>query len=317
MYHPIFRRIRKMTRVGKLFLWSSCLISSLLSAQSFTIEQALSAPFSSQLTAAPAHGSFAWVTNLQGRRNLWVATKNPDGDSYNASQLTKFTEDDGIEIGDIAWTPDAGAIVYVRGGDFEFPERPAPNPALLSGGVDQQIWMVSTSGGEPRKLAEGRAPAVSPAGDALAYLLKGQIWTISLKDSSAKPEQILHTRGSLSSLLWSPDGRALAFVSDRGDHSFIGLYIPETKMLRYLDPGTDHDGYPAWSLDSKSIAFVRNPYSKHDALFGPKRTGLPWSIRVVDVETGKGHEIWRAKEGQGSNRNGFVRILYLQALEQL
>jgi dipeptidyl aminopeptidase/acylaminoacyl peptidase len=300
LYHPIFRRIRKMTRVGKLFLWSSCLFSSLLSAQSFTIEQALSAPFSSQLTAAPTHGSFAWVTNLQGRRNLWVATKNSDSDSYSTSQLTKFTEDDGIEIGDIAWTPDAGAVVYVRGGDFEFPERPAPNPALLSGGVDQQIWMVSTRGGEPRKLAEGRAPAVSPAGDALAYLLKGQIWTISLQDSSAKPEQILHTRGSLSSLLWSPDGKALAFVSDRGDHSFIGLYIPETKTLRYLDPGTDHDGYPAWRPDSKSIAFVRIPYSKHDVLFGPKRTGLPWSIRVVDVETGKGHEIWRAKEGRGS-----------------
>ncbi len=289
-----------MTRVGKLFLWSSCLISSLLSAQSFTIEQALSAPFSSQLTAAPAHGSFAWVTNLQGRRNLWVATKNPDSDSYSASQLTKFAEDDGIEIGDIAWTPDAGAIVYVRGGDFEFPERPAPNPALLFGGVDQQIWMISTDGGEPRKLAEGSAPAVSPTGDTLAYLLKGQVWTIALKDSSAKPEQVLHTRGSLSSLLWSRDGRALAFVSDRGDHSFIGLYMPETKTLRYLDPGTDHDGYPAWSLDSKSIAFVRIPYSKHDVLFGPKRTGLPWSIRVVDVESGKGHEIWRAKEGRGS-----------------
>ena len=136
-----------MTRVGKLFLWSSCLFSSLLSAQNFTIEQALSAPFSSQLTAAPAQGSFAWVTNQQGRRNLWVATKNSDSDSYSTSQLTKFTEDDGIEIGDIAWTPDAGAVVYVRGGDFEFPERPAPNPALLSGGVDRKSTRLNSSHG--------------------------------------------------------------------------------------------------------------------------------------------------------------------------
>ena len=289
-----------MTRAGRLFLWSSCFISSLLYAQSFTIKEALSAPFSSQLTAAPGKEAFAWVTNLEGRRNLWVATKSSDGESYSASQITRFTKDDGVEIGDISWTPDAESIVYVRGGDFEFPERPAPNPALLSGGVDQQIWIISSHGGEPRRLAEGRAPAVSPTGDTLAYLLKDQIWTISWKDASAKPEQILHTRGNPSSLLWSPDGKALAFVSDRGDHSFIGVYSPETKILRYLDPGTDHDGHPAWSPDSKSVAFVRIPYSKRDVLFGPKRTGLPWSICVADMESGKGREIWRAREGQGS-----------------
>ncbi|HTZ90373.1 MAG TPA: prolyl oligopeptidase family serine peptidase [Alloacidobacterium sp.] len=288
-----------MILAGKLFLWSSCLLSLTLSAQSFTLDQALSAPFSSQLTAAPATGAFAWVTNLQGRRNLWVATRNAD-QSYASHQLTSYNEDDGIEIGDIAWTPDAESMIYVRGGDFEFPEKPSPNPDLLSTGVDQDIWVVQTHGGEPRKLTTGRAPAISPTGDEVAYLLKGQIWAISLKDPNAKPEQLLHTRGNASSLLWSPDGKALAFVSDRGDHSFIGLYSWSTKSLRYLDPGTDHDDAPAWSPDGKSIAFIRIPYSKHEALFGPRRAGLPWSIRVVDVESGKGHELWRARDGRGS-----------------
>ncbi|QNI34136.1 S9 family peptidase [Alloacidobacterium dinghuense] len=283
-----------------LFLWSLCLASTFLLGQSFTLDQALSAPFNSELTAAPIGGTFAWVTNLQGRRNLWAATRNADGKTYSSQQLTKYSEDDGIEIGNIAWTPDGQSLVYVRGGDFEFPERPAPNPDLLSDGVNQEIWVVSVHGGEPRKLATGMAPAVSPVGDEIAYLLKGQIWEMSLKDPNAKPEQLMHTRGTLSSLLWSPNGKALAFVSDRGDHSFIGLYTPETKSLRYLDPGTDHDGSPAWSLDGKNIAFVRVPYSKHEALFGPKRTGLPWSIRVVEAESGKGHEIWRANEGRGS-----------------
>jgi dipeptidyl aminopeptidase/acylaminoacyl peptidase len=293
-----------MTLVGKLFLWSSSLVSPFLSGQTFTLDQALSAPFSSQLTAAPAGGAFAWITNEQGRRNLWVAIPNVDGKTYSSHQLTKYLEDDGIEIGDVAWTRDAESIVYVRGGDFEFPERPAPNPDLLSGGVDQEIWAISTHGGEPRKLATGRAPAVSPVGDEVAYLLKGQIWEISLKDPKAKPEQVLHTRGNASLLLWSADGKALAFVSDRGDHSFIGLYLPETKALRYLDPGTDHDDAPAWSPDGKSIAFVRVPYSKQQALFGPKREGLPWSIRVADIESGKGREIWRAKDGRGSVFHG-------------
>ena len=289
-----------MTIAKMFFLWLLCLISFSLSAQNFTLDQALSAPFSSQLSAAPSGAAFAWITNLQGRRNLWMASRNADRKTYTSRQLTNYAEDDGIEIGDIAWTPDAESIVYVRGGDFEFPERPAPNPDLLSEGVDQEIWVISTHGGEPRKLTTGNAPAVSPTGDKAAYLLKGQIWAISLKDSNAKPEQLLHTRGNASSLLWSPDGKVLAFVSDRGDHSFIGLYSLATKSLRYLDPGTDHDDFPAWSPDGKSIAFIRIPFSKHEALFGPKRMGLPWSIRGADVESGKGHEIWQANRGRGS-----------------
>jgi dipeptidyl aminopeptidase/acylaminoacyl peptidase len=289
-----------MISVSKTLLFLSSFTSLILSAQSFTLEQALSAPFSSQLTSAPSRGAFAWVTNQQGRRNLWVAMRNTDGKTYNSQQLTKYSQDDGIEIGDIAWTPDAESIVYVRGGDFEFPERPAPNPDLLTEGVDRDIWVISTHSGEPRKLTTGRAPAISPKGDEMVYLLKGQIWAMSLKDPSAKPEQLLHTRGNASSLLWSPDGKALAFVSHRGDHSFIGLYKPDTKSLQYLDPGTDHDDYPEWSPDSKSIAFVRVPYHKREDLFGPERTGLPWSIRVVDIATGKGREVWRAKEGMGS-----------------
>jgi dipeptidyl aminopeptidase/acylaminoacyl peptidase len=279
-----------------------CLAACTLSAQSFTLEKALSAPFNSELTAAPEGGSFAWVMNQQGSRNLWIAVKDAGG--YSAHPVTKYSEDDGIEIGDISWAGDGETIVYVRGGDLEFPEKPAPNPALLTGGVDQDIWVSSVHGGEPRKLAEGRKPVVSSATGEVAFLQKGQIWVVSLKDQNAKPEQLLHTRGDILSLLWSPDGKSLAFVSDRGDHGFIGVYSTETKALVYLDPGTDHDDEPAWSSDSKRIAFVRAPYSKNESLFGPKRTGMPWSIRVADVESGKGREIWRAKEGMGSVFHG-------------
>ena len=82
-------------------------------------------------------------------------------------------------------------------------------------------------------------------------------------------------------------GSALAFVSDRTSHSFIGVYSFATNTLEYLDPGSDHDRYPMWSPDSRQIAFIRVPYYKQENFDEPHRAGLPWSIRVADVASGK------------------------------
>src|SRR5438309_9931680 len=63
--------------------------------RSFTIEQALSAPFPDELVAAPAGGALAWVFNAQGVRNIWIAT----GPEYQGRAVTGYQEDDGQEIG--------------------------------------------------------------------------------------------------------------------------------------------------------------------------------------------------------------------------
>ena len=268
-------------------------------SRQFTIEQVLSAPFPTDLIAAPAKARFAWVFNGEGKRNVWVADPASSGSGYTARQITNYSQDDGQDVGELDWTPDANSIVYVRGGDLEFPRREYPNPSRIAAGVEQDVWVVPVTGGEPRKIGEGHSPAVSPKGDSVAYVLKGQIWLAKL-DGSAKPEQLIHELGENSSLRWSPDGQYLAFVSARGDHSFVGVYSIAAKTVNYLDPSTDHDGQPAWSPDSSKIAFLRIPSSRSDAIFEPKRTGPPWSIHVADVTSGKGREMWKAAEGQGS-----------------
>ena len=40
----------------------------------FTLQQVMSAPFNSDLIAAPAKDRLAWLSNVEGRRNIWVAT---------------------------------------------------------------------------------------------------------------------------------------------------------------------------------------------------------------------------------------------------
>ncbi|HYX81007.1 MAG TPA: prolyl oligopeptidase family serine peptidase, partial [Gemmatimonadales bacterium] len=60
------------------------------------------------------------------------------------------------------------------------------------------------------------------------------------------------------------------------------------------------DGEPAWSSDGKRIAFLRIPASVGPLPFTPKRSAQPWSIRVVDVATGAGRQVWMADTGRGS-----------------
>ena len=253
----------------------------------------MSSPFPTEFVASPAGGRVAWVFDARGLRNIWVAEPSGGG-SYQSRQLTRYTQDDGQDVGELTWTPDGRAIVYVRGGDFEN-DGAYPNPASAPEGVEQDIWVVSVEGGAPRKLGEGHSPAVSPKGDSVVYIFKDQVWRVKLA-AGAKPEQLIHDKGKDSSLRWSPDGSMLAFVSRRGDHSFVGVYNLSGKSLLYLDPSVDRDSEPVWSPDSKQVAFLRLP-ARDEFIPGSRRAGQPWSIRVADAATGQGHEVWRADTG--------------------
>jgi dipeptidyl aminopeptidase/acylaminoacyl peptidase len=267
---------------------------------SFTIEQALSAPFTSDLTASPAKGRFAWEANIDGRHNLWVAEPAADGKGYTSHQVTHYGDDDGQEINTPQWTPDAASIVYVRGDAVQGDGHPVPNPAGFPKGAKEQLWIVAVASGEPRLLAEGSSPAVAPNGKSVAYVSKGQLWSVRLDDPAAKPELLLETRGSVKAPSWAPDGARLAFVSDRDDHSFIAIYTVASGAVSYLDPSTDLDTNPTWAPDSAHLTYLRVAPDKDALLFVAHRSGFPWSIRTADVATGKGHEVFRAAEGQGS-----------------
>src|SRR5258708_17362101 len=57
----------------------------------FTVEQIMSSPFPSSLTAATQAPRIAWTFNLRGQRNVWVA----DAPGFEARQVTTYHEDDG------------------------------------------------------------------------------------------------------------------------------------------------------------------------------------------------------------------------------
>jgi dipeptidyl aminopeptidase/acylaminoacyl peptidase len=285
-------------RIAALIVITACACAA--APGRFTLEQVMSAPFPSDLKAGPG-GRAAWVLDARGIRNVWVA-EPPD---YRGRQITKYTDDDGQDIGEIAWLPDGRSLLYVKGGDFEYPDRENPNPRSRAEGVEQSIWLVSLSDGAIRKIADGNSPAPSPAGDRIAFLRSRQIWSVGL-DPADKPAQLIQSRGRSADLEWSPNGRKIVFSSQRGDHAFIGVYDATSKELKYLDPSVDLDLSPVWSPDSKQVAFVRIP-SGAPPLFGARRAAeQPWSIRVADADTGAGRQLWRAQPGQGSAFHGIV-----------
>jgi dipeptidyl aminopeptidase/acylaminoacyl peptidase len=258
----------------------------------FTLEQILSAPFPSDLIAAPAGGRVAWVFDDKGARNVWVA--EPGASGFTARPVTSFSGDKGVDLGEISWAPDGRTLAFSRGGSLEGggPVNITSNPA---GPKPQTIWLAAL-GAAPREVGPGHGAAISPKND-VAYLSEGQIWTAPL--AGGPPTQRVHDRGQDSGLTWSPDGARLAFVSNRGDHSLIGVLDLAADTITWLQPSVDTDAAPEWSPDGRRIAFVRTPAGQQQ-YFVSHKSGPSWSIWVADVATGIGHSLWSADPGPGS-----------------
>lgn len=264
----------------------------------FSVEDVLSYSFASGLVASEATDRIAWIENREGVRNVWVA----EGPAWTGRALTTYERDDGQELSGLAFTPDGASVLYVRGGA---PNRQGevPDPLYTPDDEERAVWSVEVTGGEPRRIVDGGGFSVAPEGDRIAYARSRDIFTLELIDE-AEPERIARVRGSAGSLAWSPAGDRLAFVSGRGDHAFIGLIDLAGPEVRYLDPSVARDGSPVWSPDGRNIAFLRIPNERVVHMFAPRREGLSFSIRVVDVESGEASEVWAARPGVGSVFSG-------------
>jgi dipeptidyl aminopeptidase/acylaminoacyl peptidase len=262
----------------------------LLHAQ--TIESYLSSPFPSELTVNKDGKTLAWVFDNKGSRNIYLSAS----DGKNLKQITNYTSDDGMEIHDLVFAADQ--ILFVRGNTPNNKGETA-NPAFLQTSTERAIYSIDQSGNNLRKIATGTSPKISPDERTIAFISNGQIWTTSLVDTG-KPQKLFTSRGGQVSIQWSPDGKRIAFVSNRGDHSFIGLYDFMNKSVNFIETSVDQDISPVWSDDGNSLAYIRIPNIHNLLPFTPLRQYNPWSIRLYNLKTGEVKEIWKASIGKGS-----------------
>jgi dipeptidyl aminopeptidase/acylaminoacyl peptidase len=300
-----------MTRPFLLLLLAVISVGSF--AQPLTLDAIKNYPFPTELTAAQQGSRIAWALDELGRRNIYVA----EGPDFKPRKLTNYADDDGQEISSLAISANGQWVVFVRGGDHGSNWDPelAVNPAFSTTPSKVKVMVIPFAGGEVKSVSEGDAPAISPKSDVVAFVKGGQVWTAPL-DGSTEPRNLFTARGSQHSLTWSPDGSRLAFVSARGDHSFIGIYSTAEQPITWMAPSFTHDDSPVWSPDGKQIAFVRVPGSggAPDSLLA--RRHQPWSIWTVSVSGGKANRIWQAPrtlEGSYPTTHGTTNLHWAAA----
>ncbi|WP_225587093.1 prolyl oligopeptidase family serine peptidase [Algoriphagus sp. Y33] len=273
-----------------------------LQSQSFTMDQVGKFSFPSELTSSPTGEKIAWAMNEQGKRNVYFA----QAPNFEPKKLTGFDEDEGQEISSLQFTPDGNWLVFVRGGDHgggnasstvnaqNFPKLPKV-----------EIWKIHLADGKAEPITEADDPFVG-APHSLGYLKGGQIWTVDLK-SMSKPSQLFEVKGNINYAQYSPDGTKLAFVTNRGSHSLVGIYENDTTPIHWISPSFRRDVLPQWSPDGKQLAFIRTQGGRGAAfpLLEPRH--VSWEIWLADVETGEGYKLWKAPETlRGSYSSPFI-----------
>jgi Tol biopolymer transport system component len=150
--------------------------------------------------------------------------------------------------------------------------------------------------------------ALSPDGSMLAFVSTREggfanLWLLDLAHPAGRVRPIAKTNAGSFRPSWSPDGKWIAFTSDRdtkrarwdGGWEFLqstALYIvhADGSSLRRLTELGGYAGSPQWSADGRRIVFYRStPQDVYPGRLGRNRPSVS-QIVSMDVESGAVHE---------------------------
>ena len=197
------------------------------------------------------------VSGMWGRA-IW----SPDG-----RKIAVATANDGISVvaadgsgerrltgGHVAgWSPDSQRIAFTK--------RSGPN------GRVSDVYVVNADGSGQRRLTHSTHDAATawlPNGR-IAFTRGNAVYVMSADGSrqlNLTREWRLEGWFAGGVVLWSPDGRKIAFTSTRDGTPDIYVVNADGSGLRRLTRGPGNEGSLAWSPEGQRIAFTRSPDGK-------------------------------------------------------
>ncbi len=191
--------------------------------------------------------SLYFVSDRSGAQNVWSLAIGGA-----AKQVTRFTD------GRVLWPTisyDGRTIVFER--DFE-------------------VWTLDTGSGQTSKVSiakRGLPPrpavehvtingqfqdlALSPDGRKVVFAARGEIWAAGARDGG-DAVRVTTSYARESQIVWTPDSRAIVYVSERDDIPHLFRYDFTTGREAQVTRGAAGDAAPQIAPDGKSAAFIRD-----------------------------------------------------------
>jgi len=196
-----------------------------------------------QFPSMSPDGRFLAFSSRKGRSaNLFVVPVSPSLELLGSPRQITFLDQ---RIDAIRWTPDSRDLVFLNG------------PLGLGA-----LWRVPAWGGQPVRISvvseAVNSFAISAKAWKLAYSIDpsdDNVWRFHLnRPGAAAMEQVVASTRNDEGGTLSPDGRFLAFVSDRSGSHQIWIASPDGQNPQQVTRISDADGVDAlWTPDSQSL----------------------------------------------------------------